>query len=400
MKRVGILGGGQLGLLLSQSIFRLGGTVVIYDPDPAAPACNQTAHAIHSGWTDLAALEKFFAQCDVVTYEFENVDSAWLHQLEQKRALLPSAHVLKTTQDRLIEKRFLRQYNFPHARFDVVQGVEQIPKQAASLGYPCVLKSVRGGYDGKGQFFLHNEEEAQSAMRQLGSDANSDYLGVLEEALDIAMEVSCIVARSRREEEIIFPVFQNIHKDHILDFTCFPAGIPEPVAQKVQEIALNVTRSLDVYGLLTTEFFLTKSATESSVKTGADGWHVLVNELAPRPHNSGHVTINACTLSQYDALARVLLDLPLAQPQNLAPGFYCMGNLLGDIWLAQGQEELNLSALADHPSVVDVVIYGKKEARSKRKMGHFVTYGDSPSAALESAKSFRKSLLNPAPTVA
>ncbi|HEY9676885.1 MAG TPA: ATP-grasp domain-containing protein [Drouetiella sp.] len=394
MKRIGVLGGGQLGMLLAESVYRHGGTVSVYDPDPFAPASKQVSegHCFTNKWTDIAALSKFFSESDAVTYEFENVDSTELYQFEKTTPVHPSVQVLYTTQDRVREKTFLREAGLPHAYFEPVVGLDQLGAQVAAFGFPCILKSTRGGYDGKGQFFLANESELSNILKTL-EPAGTDYRGELEEALTIEMEVSCIVARSPRGEEVAFPIFENMHKNHILDFTIFPARLPETIAAKVQEIALNAARKLNAYGLLTTEFFLTKSKARHASGTECDGWQIYINEFAPRPHNSGHVTRTAATLSQFDALARVLLDIPLTQPRTVAHGAYCMGNLLGDVWLAQGNKsELDLSALKDHPSVCDIVLYGKHEARAGRKMGHFVTHAATAEAALECAQNFRNAL--------
>jgi 5-(carboxyamino)imidazole ribonucleotide synthase len=178
-----------------------------------------------------------------------------------------------------------------------------------------------------------------------------------------------------------------------LDFTIFPARIPASVETKVREIAMDAARKLGAFGLLTTEFFITKTKARHGSGAECDGWQIYINEFAPRPHNSGHVTRIACTLSQFDALARVMLDIPLSEPKIIAPGTYCMGNLLGDVWLAQGRKDLDLSALANHPNVIDVVLYGKHEARAGRKMGHFVTYAEDSETALRSATEFRNSLI-------
>jgi 5-(carboxyamino)imidazole ribonucleotide synthase len=394
MKHIGVLGGGQLGMLLTESIYRHGGSVSIYDPDSLAPASRQVAagHYFNKQWTDIQALGEFFTKIDAATYEFENVESTELYQFEKLKPIHPGVNVLYTTQDRAREKDFLREHALPHAAYKSITDLGTLKKTVSEFDFPCILKSSRGGYDGKGQFFLSNETDLDNALAAIKTDAG-DYRGVLEEALTIELEVSCIVARSPHGEEIIFPVFENIHKNHILDFTIFPARIPAAVETKVRQIALEAARKLGAYGLLTTEFFLTKTRARHGQGAECEGWQIYINEFAPRPHNSGHVTRIACTLSQFDALARVMLDVPLSQPKIIAPGTFCMGNLLGDVWLAQGRMELNLSAMANHPQVIDVVLYGKHDARAGRKMGHFVTYAESSDEALSSAKDFRESLM-------
>jgi 5-(carboxyamino)imidazole ribonucleotide synthase len=215
---------------------------------------------------------------------------------------------------------------------------------------------------------------------------------VLEEVVDLALEASCIVARDGFGGEVVFPIFENAHAGHILDLTVVPARVPVEAARLVQEVALRTARALDVRGLLTTEFFLARKAAPRSTAAEAGGLFVYVNELAPRPHNSGHVTRNACTYSQFDALARVLAGAPLVAPAMNGPGAWCMGNLLGDVWIAQGRERLDLSCWAEHPAIVDVVLYGKREARPRRKMGHFVAHAETPDQAIAAARAFRDAL--------
>jgi len=393
MRRVGILGGGQLGLLLIQSIHRLGGTAVVYDPDPDAPACQLTPHAFHSEWTNAAALEKFFKSCDVVTYEFENVESSSLFPFEKEKPIIPSSSVLKTTQDRILEKTFISEAKLPCVDFAVVNKYSELEKTARSFGFPFIIKTARGGYDGKGQKLVNSEEELQEFLAQSGKNSTTPFRAVLERALDIEMEVSCIVARSPNGEEKCFPVLENEHKDHILDITVIPARISASLETAIKDIALSAARELGAYGLLTTEFFLSNNPGNNSHGVQVGSWHIYINEFAPRPHNSGHVTMKACTVSQFEALARILLGVPLTQPHIVAPGYYCMGNLLGDVWLSQGSTgDLDLSPMCQFPEVIDVVLYGKKEPRSKRKMGHFITYANSAQAATGSAHSFREAL--------
>lgn len=211
------------------------------------------------------------------------------------------------------------------------------------------------------------------------------------------MEVSCIVVRNPANKDYVYPVFENIHKNHILDFTIFPARLPLEVADKLQDIALATAKRMDVNGLLCIEFFLAKRRSPNSSGITVGEWTIYINEMAPRPHNSGHVTRVASSVSQFDSLARVLLNIPITQPKGLAVGSYCMGNLLGDVYLAQGtngRKSLNLQALDAFPEVIDVVLYGKHEAREKRKMGHFVVQNSTGDEALSSAQKFRQSLIN------
>lgn len=395
MKHVGVLGGGQLGMMLLESIFRLGGRASVYDPDPNAPASQHVKTSYAKSWTDLDELEKFFDASDVVTYEFENVESGRLIDLENKKPILPSVQVLLTTQDRIREKRFMKDNHLPHARFSEVEAGANVTAIVEEFGFPCIVKRARGGYDGKGQYRFDSKEEFHSETQKNEVWTHS-VSWIIEEVVELAAEVSCIVARARTEEQQAFPVCENVHTNHILDLTILPATVPQSVQAKVQDIALKATQTMGVFGLLTTEFFLSKRSSPHGSAVECDGWYIYINEFAPRPHNSGHVTRNACRMSQFDALARILLDIPLAEPK-VEPGYFCMGNLLGEVFIAQNDGDitgnLNLSCLGEHPNVIDVVLYGKKEARVGRKMGHFVTQADSAEKAVSSARAFRAGLM-------
>jgi len=398
VKRVGILGGGQLGTMLASAVHDLGGLVTVFDPDPAAPACLRFRDVINAPWTDAEALERLFRESDVVTYEFEHIETQALRRVLERRGaapiadLAPSASVLETAQDRAREKDFLRSSGLPHVDYAVVHGRDGLLATARSFGFPLIVKTARGGYDGKGQYLVASEDELEAVAARLPPGV--PY--VLEEVLDLALEASCIVGRSPDGVERAFPVFENVHAGHILDVTLFPARVPEELATTLQRLALDAARALDVTGLLTTEFFVTKRPAARSRGIAAGGLTVYVNELAPRPHNSGHVTRTACHTSQFQLLARILLGLPLGPaPSLVGPGAFCMGNLLGDVWLAQCRRDLDLSTLASHPDVVEVVLYGKREAQARRKMGHFVTRGDDAERAAAAARAFRASLLTP-----
>ncbi len=394
MKTVGILGGGQLGLLLVNSISRLGGRAYIYDQDGAAPARHHVSRSYQGSWTDFEALSEFFQSVDVVTYEFENVEATRLLELEAAKPVYPSVSVLQVTQDRALEKQFLRSSGLPHVSFAVARSKEELLTAGRSVSFPCIIKTARGGYDGKGQLAVEDASGYEAAVQSFWQ-ANTAS-AVVEQKVELYKEVSCIVARSPDGSEVVFPVLENTHEDHILDTTVIPSTIPESVQSKVMEIALSTGRHLNLVGLLTVEFFLCRSEQGSETGVECDGWQIFINELAPRPHNSGHVTMNACTVSQFDALARILLGIPLATPSILGEGTFCMMNLLGDVWLDQGcppeLPELDLSMLTEHPEVIDVVIYGKIEARGKRKMGHFVTHAATADAALQAAHRFRNAL--------
>lgn len=391
MRRVGILGGGQLGTMLAEALFHLDADLVVYDADPAAPACVRLRDSMVAPWSDLDAVARFASRCDVVTYEFEHIESGPLRALSAGPEIVPSIEVLETAQDRAREKAFLAANGLPHAHFAVARSEAELRAAARAFGWPFILKTVRGGYDGKGQFHVAGHEDLEAAILAL-RERRSEFHLVLEEIVDLHLEASCIVARSGPGDEVVFPIFENAHSGHILDFTVVPARVPPAVAAVIQDVALRTARALDLRGLLTTEFFVGRRPGARSNGIEVEGLTVYVNELAPRPHNSGHVTRNACTFSQYDALARVLAGVPLVPPAMNGHGAWCMGNLLGDVWIAQGNERLDLACWRDHPAVVDVVLYGKREARSRRKMGHYVTHADTAEQAIVAARAFRADL--------
>ncbi|MBA3855268.1 MAG: hypothetical protein C0507_00015 [Cyanobacteria bacterium PR.3.49] len=396
MATVGILGGGQLGMLLAESIYRYGGTVAVYDPDVNAPAHRLAAKSFMKPFTDSDALTEFFNFSDVVTYEFENVESAPLYPLAKVKPILPSVKVLAICQDRIQEKEFLRDNNLPYANFATAKTIRHLEKEARAFQRPFIIKTARGGYDGKGQWLINTTAELETLLDDTDLLKHEGSGFVIESVINIAMEVSCIVVRNPSGKDYVYPVFENMHKNHILDFTVFPARLPLEVADKLQDIALATAKKMDVHGLLCIEFFLSHRRSPNSSGITVGDWNIYINEMAPRPHNSGHVTRVASSVSQFDSLARVLLNIPLAQPKGLERGSYCMGNLLGDVFLAQGtngKKPLNLQALDAFPEVVDVVIYGKHEAREKRKMGHFVTLGDTADEAHNQAVRFRESLM-------
>lgn len=382
-RTVGILGGGQLGAMLARAISDLGGDVAIFEPDAGAPACRQTHDVVNAKWDDAAALEKFFAGCDVVTYETEHIDTTALKKLAQLSKLRPSVEVLETAQHRVREKEFLKTQSLPHAAFLSAKDPSELARIANDIGFPCIVKTVRGGYDGKGQFYLRSAIDVDAAVAALPKDMPC----VVEEAVELELEASCIVARASDHTEIVFPIFDNMHEHHILDMTVVPARVSEKVANELVRISLQAARALDVTGLLTTEFFLAKPSVRS--KHVVDDVAIYVNELAPRPHNSGHVTRALCNASQFDLLARVLLDAPLTNPQVDTSAAYCMANLLGDSWGADKFTNLDLAAWKDFPDVVEVVMYGKREAQMRRKMGHFVVAGADASIAIARARAFR-----------
>lgn len=392
--RVGILGGGQLGMMVAESLLDLGVEVAVYDPDPNAPA-RRLANFHVGAWTDREKLRAFIASVDVITYEFENVDGALFKELLKATPLLPSLAVLETCQHRAREKDFLRQHQFPHVDFEVAIDWADVETKLETFGLPAIVKSAQGGYDGHHQYKIQSLSELAALRSQVQASTAFNQTWVLERVIDLWAEASAIVAAGQQGNPVVFPIFENAHRDHILDFTRLPAAFSSAVQESLKELANQVCKTLGVVGLLTVEFFLSKTPCPKSQGLCVDNTWIYINELAPRPHNSGHITRQACTFSQFDALARIVTNQPLPAPTMRTQQGYCMANLLGDVWLAQGKPELNLQPWQHHPEILEITLYGKKEARARRKMGHLIAHASTASEALRSADNFRNALSKP-----
>ena len=392
--RVGILGGGQLGVMLAESLYALNAEVALYEPAKGSPAERRLADVTCAAWDDAEALFAFFARCDVVTYESENIPTDPLRALpeSEQRKIRPGLHVLEIVQDRVEEKRFCARAGLPTAAFRALEEISELPGAAAELGFPFILKTARGGYDGKGQWRVEGLRDLAS-LPPLRDHAPGRF--VIEEVVDLALEISVIVGRKvlpgGRDAVCAFPVFENDHRDHVLDVTVVPARITEDQAATATGLAVHAARELGVEGLITAEFFLCRSQGQGGAAE-VDGLHLRLNEFAPRTHNSGHVTRKSCTLSQFDQLARLLVGLEPGEPL-LLPGGYAMAQLLGEVWEAQGREGmLDLTVWKAHPDVLEVNQYGKTAVRTKRKMGHFIARGDDADGAERAARAFRDAI--------
>ena len=388
MTTIGILGGGQLGSMLAPALQDLGADVHVYDPDPNAPALRRAARRESGSWRDVPRLQAFFDACDAVTYEFENVETEGLAQLRGLEKLFPSIDVLRTTQNRALEKEFLRDHGLPHVEFVDGRTADGLPGAARGFGYPAILKTARGGYDGKGQWKLGSPADLEALLATPARAALDASGWVLEEPIEIVLEASAIVARERNGDEVVFPLFENEHRDHVLDVTLVPARLPGDLEAEGKSVALSAARALGVTGLLTTELFVGRSSRNRPGEV-----RVFTNEFAPRPHNSGHVTRKACTFSQFEALARILLGVPLVPPRLVSAGAFCMANLLGEVWEAQGASGgLDLSAWEGNPDLLEVVLYGKTGVATKRKMGHLTARGGDADEAIRLARAYREAL--------
>jgi 5-(carboxyamino)imidazole ribonucleotide synthase len=377
--------------MLAESLLRLEAEVVVLDPDPHAAAHQRLPGGIVAPLDDPAALAELARRVDVATYEFENVPVPPLATLDGQVPLWPSREVLRIAQDRTLEKALFAAHGFGPVGHVAVPAGTPLREAVRRFGLPAIVKTARGGYDGKGQSRVLDE----SALAALPEHAPTGG-AVIEEVVDIVTEISVLVARGADGTEVTFPLFENLHRDHILDLTVVPARVPAALDEAARATALAISRTLDVVGLLTVEFFVGRGRGRGGQPVGE--LTLYVNELAPRPHNSGHVTRAATTPSQFDALARILVGAPLHAPTFNAPGAFCMANLLGDVWLRQGTDPggpLVLDGLRAHPRVRDLVLYGKRPARPGRKMGHLVVWAPTADEALRDAAAARDALCQP-----
>jgi 5-(carboxyamino)imidazole ribonucleotide synthase len=366
---VGVLGSGQLGRMFAIAARRMGYRVHTLSPDEDTPTGQVADVEIKASYADLDRVRDFARAVDVVTFEFENIPRDAAETAAQQVPVRPRADVLHTTQNRLREKNFLASAGVPIAPFKPVSAPDQAAEAVKAIGTPAVLKSAGFGYDGKGQKKIMEARDAEAAFRSVGGQAS-----VVEAFIPFEKEVSVVAARGLDGAFVPFAVFENAHANHILDVTVVPAAIPQATAREAVDIARAIFEKLDVVGVMCVEFFLTREG------------RLLVNELAPRPHNSGHVTIDACVTSQFEQQLRAVCGLPLGAPDVLRPG--AMANLLGDLWQ---NGEPNWPALLAFPDV-KLHLYGKVEARPGRKMGHLTALADTPDAARNRVLAAREAL--------
>jgi 5-(carboxyamino)imidazole ribonucleotide synthase len=374
-KTIGVLGGGQLGRMFAQAAERLGYRVHIYEPEAHSPAGEVAAKEVNAPYTDVERLSDFVRDCDVVTYEFENIPVEPLWKIEKLARLSPHWNVLEVCQNRMREKTWLRKNGFPHVAFTEVEVGDDLAAAVRRIGLPAVVKTADFGYDGKGQMKVNDDA---SLARTVAAFAKQR--AVVERFIDFKCELSVIVARTEAGAMRTFPVSENIHTKHILDFSIQPARISQVIAVEAETLARNIAEKLNLVGLLAVEMFLT------------DRGEILVNELAPRPHNSGHATIDACRTSQFEQHVRAVCGLPLGDVTLTAP--VVMVNILGDAWKwrdGQVAEEPNWNAILEEPRA-KLHLYGKREPRIGRKMGHFTVCSDQLESALEHARVLKSRL--------
>ena len=366
---IGILGSGQLGRMLTFAARRMGYRVHVYSPDSDSPAGRVANREWSAAYTDLDAAREFARSVDVITLEFENIPAETVRELSESVPVWPGVRALEVAQNRLREKEFLRGAGFPVAPFRAVPSRDALDAALDEIGVPAVLKTAGFGYDGKGQSRISAREEAGAAWDSLGGEA------VLEAWVDFEAELSVVGARGLDGSFAHYSVVRNVHSRHILDLTVAPGGVPSEVEVEAVRITRGILESLDLVGTACVEFFLTP------------GGGLLVNEIAPRPHNSGHWTIEGAATSQFEQQLRAVSGLPLGSTSPTAPAA-AMANLLGDLWTA---DEPDWAAALALPSV-SLHLYGKKEPRPGRKMGHLTARAPTPEEAAERVLEARDAL--------
>jgi 5-(carboxyamino)imidazole ribonucleotide synthase len=356
---LGVLGGGQLGRFFVMAAHEMGYRVMVLDPDPHSPAGLIADEHLIAGYHDPAAVIRMEKECAAVTTEFENVPADTMAHLAKALPVRPSSAAVAICQNRLVEKNFLRKHKLPHAPYAEIFTAADITA-APDLLFPGILKVARFGYDGKGQVRVSNREEAMAAFHKMNNEPC-----VLEQMLSLDYEVSVVLARDVEGRVKCFPVAENSHRHGILDVSIVPARMGPCSGGDAQELAETVAREMDYVGVLAVEFFVSRG-------------RIYINEMAPRPHNSGHYTIDACAVSQYEQQVRALCGLPLGDGKMHSNAV--MVNLLGDLWFAGNMHEAHepeWQKLFAVPSL-RLHLYGKREPRPGRKMGHFTVIGSDP----------------------
>ena len=363
---LGVMGGGQLGAMFAMAAKSLGYRVEAISESEDCPAAHH-ADRVHVGaFDDARKLEEIARSLDVLTFEFENVPVDAARAMQKVVPVRPDPLVLFTTQDRAREKAFLVEHGFGCVPHRVVRSREELHAAVAALGLPAVLKTAAFGYDGKGQRKIEHQSAVDAAWETLGPETC-----VLEGWVDFDCEISVVAARGFDGATAVYEPSRNAHRNHILDVSSAPAGLPQAVSDTARDIAARILSGLDVVGVACVEFFVTR-----------DG-RVLVNEIAPRPHNSGHLTIAACETSQFEQQVRAVCGLPLGSPKQLTPA--AMANLLGDCW-ANGEPDW-AAALA--VPGVSLMLYGKSDPRPGRKMGHLTALAPTVAEAIANATKAR-----------
>ena len=360
-----MLGGGQLGMFFVIAAQRLGFRVTVLDPDEKSPAGKIADVHLCADYSNSNALDKIIESCLFVTTEFENIPFSTLEYLEKKLVVRPSSSAVAVVQNRILEKAFLRDSGLPVGPFFVIESADDLDSAPKNI-FPAILKVAQFGYDGKGQFHVNNIADLKDAYNQAGKAPC-----VLEKKLLLDLEVSVVLARDHNEQQIYFPVAENKHTNGILDISFSPARIPSDIASLAKGYAQQIAQKLNYIGVMAVEFFIVDEK-------------LYVNEIAPRPHNSGHFTLDACVHNQFDLQVRTLTGLDLVDPQEKSNAI--MVNILGDIWFKNGTYINPDFDILNRENNVNLHLYGKEKARKGRKMAHYTLTGDDFNKLLDKAK--------------
>lgn len=366
---LGVLGSGQLGRMFAIAARRLGYRVHVFSPDDDTPTGQVADVEWRADYGDLSAVARFAEQVDVVTFEFENVPVETINVVDRHAPCRPAGEVLHTTQQRLREKTFLKTAGIPRAEFLPIRSDEDLQAVDPDRMLPGVLKTAAWGYDGKGQARVQSADELRDAWEELGRQE-----AVLEQFVNFELELSVVIARGQDGEVATYGPMVNSHRNHILDLSVWPSELPDRVVKEAIEIARSIVNDLNVVGVVCVEYFL------------ANDGRLLVNEIAPRPHNSGHLTVDAHATCQFEQQVRAVCGLPLGSAEPLRPA--AMANLLGDLWT--DGEPAWANALQD--GAVKLHLYGKQEPRPGRKMGHLTVLADTAEDAAQRALAARERL--------
>lgn len=368
---LGVLGSGQLGRMFALAAARMGYHVHVYSPEADTPAGEVSAREFSASYSDESALVEFAKSVDVVTFEFENVPSAVSEQIERHALIRPSASVLAVCQNRLREKSTLRSFGLPVPEFRPVASIDDLVSALDEIGIPAVIKTASSGYDGKGQAVIRSRDDLADVWSSLGTNE-----AIIEEFIDFDCEISVVGSRNSAGETAFYRPFHNTHTNHILDVTICPAPLDPGVEKAAIEIARSVFEQLEIIGVACVELFVSENG------------KLLINEIAPRPHNSGHLTIDAHMTCQFEQQVRAICGLPPGCVEQLSPAV--MVNVLGDVWQSG---EPDWASVCTAPGV-KLHLYGKTAPRPGRKMGHMTALGSSADDAECLAMESRRRLSN------
>jgi 5-(carboxyamino)imidazole ribonucleotide synthase len=368
---IGMLGGGQLGRMFTIAARSMGYEVIVLDPDVDSPAGKLATDHVCADYSDQTALNYMAKTCDVITTEFENVPASTLEALASSCPVRPGAHAVTITQDRIHEKSFLRDNGFPTAPFAVIRNESDLADGFKTVNSPAILKVSRFGYDGKGQYTIDSDKDLKSAWHSLKGNES-----VLERRVSLDLEVSVVLARGVDGQTVTYPIAENVHKNGILDISMIPARLSDSMTSQVVTMATQIASALEYTGVMAVEFFISEGK-------------LLVNEIAPRPHNSGHYTLDATVTSQFEQQVRAVCGLTLGDTRLMSP--VVMVNLLGDLWEDGNPPAWN--RLLSHPNA-KLHLYGKREARPGRKMGHYNVLASELESALSLAADIKQQLGN------